>query len=278
MHSLQWIDKLEAAVGLPVLTANQVTVWQGIRLLGDVPRYEALGTLFRTRRRLIAHDQKPSGRRPFAPVVQESTASLIANRVREAIAEGHIAPGAQLGEAELARELGVSRGPLREGLQRLTAEGLVVSIRNRGLFVIDITPERVADVYVARQAVERAAAEQVHLGDPRAAGEALMAIIDTMAVAPDSHAVGDADIVFHERLVALADSPRLSRMHSILLIETRICIRALEVSYGHGDVRFGEHRAIAQSFLDGDARLTDELLVAHMKDAVQRLTVAATAV
>ena len=48
MHSLQWIDRLEAAVGLPVLTANQVTVWQGLRLLGDVPRYETLGTLFRT--------------------------------------------------------------------------------------------------------------------------------------------------------------------------------------------------------------------------------------
>jgi maleate cis-trans isomerase len=48
MHSLQWIDKLEAAVGLPVLTANQVTVWQGLRLLGDVPRYETLGTLFDT--------------------------------------------------------------------------------------------------------------------------------------------------------------------------------------------------------------------------------------
>ena len=60
----------------------------------------------------------------------------------------------------------MSRGPLREGLQRLTAEGLLVSIRNRGLFVIDITPERVGDVYVARQAVERAAAEQVHLRDP----------------------------------------------------------------------------------------------------------------
>jgi maleate cis-trans isomerase len=48
MHSLQWIDKLEAAVGLPVLTANQVTVWQGLRLLGDVPRYDTVGTLFRT--------------------------------------------------------------------------------------------------------------------------------------------------------------------------------------------------------------------------------------
>ena len=161
-------------------------------------------------------------RRPFEPVVQESTASMIANRVRDAIAQGHIAPGTQLGEAELARELGVSRGPLREGLQRLTAEGLLVSIRNRGLFVIEITPERVGDVYVARQAVERAAAEQIHLRDPRAAGAALMTIIEAMAVAPDSHAVGDADIAFHERLVALAESPRLTRMHNILLIESRV--------------------------------------------------------
>lgn len=48
MHSLQWIDRLESAVGLPVLTANQVTVWQGLKLLGDVPRYDTLGTLFRT--------------------------------------------------------------------------------------------------------------------------------------------------------------------------------------------------------------------------------------
>jgi maleate cis-trans isomerase len=49
MHSLQWVDELEAAAGVPVLTANQVTVWHGLNLLGDVPRYDTLGTLFRTR-------------------------------------------------------------------------------------------------------------------------------------------------------------------------------------------------------------------------------------
>jgi maleate cis-trans isomerase len=49
MHSLQWIDQLEAAVGLPVLSANQVTVWQGLNLLGEIPRYDTLGTLFRER-------------------------------------------------------------------------------------------------------------------------------------------------------------------------------------------------------------------------------------
>jgi len=46
MHSLGWLNALEAAVGKPVLTANQVTVWEGLRLLGPVPRFDSLGSLF----------------------------------------------------------------------------------------------------------------------------------------------------------------------------------------------------------------------------------------
>ena len=227
----------------------------------------------------IGPPRSPSGRRFIAPVVQESTPAMIAKRVRDAIAHGEIAPGAQLGEAELSRSLGVSRGPLREGLQRLTQEGLLISIRNRGLFVIQMTPERVRDMYVARQAVERAAAEQIHLKDPEGGGGQLMEVIDVMArAAADPHRaeggdeVGDADIAFHELLVELADSPRLSRMHETLITETRMCIHALEETYADDDVRVEEHRAIAQSFLDRKPRLTDRLLVAHMKDAVRRLT------
>lgn len=48
MHSLAWLDELEAAAGKPVLTANQVTVWEGLRLLGPVPRLEGMGSLFLT--------------------------------------------------------------------------------------------------------------------------------------------------------------------------------------------------------------------------------------
>jgi maleate cis-trans isomerase len=47
MHTLRWVNQLEDAVGLPVLTANQVTVWEGLSLLGPVPTYENLGTLFK---------------------------------------------------------------------------------------------------------------------------------------------------------------------------------------------------------------------------------------
>lgn len=47
MHSLMWLDDLEAAVGKPVLTANQVTVWEGLRIAGGSTRHDGLGSLFR---------------------------------------------------------------------------------------------------------------------------------------------------------------------------------------------------------------------------------------
>jgi maleate cis-trans isomerase len=49
MHTLAIIHELEAAVGKPVLTANQVTVWKGLQLLGPIPALPGLGTLFEDR-------------------------------------------------------------------------------------------------------------------------------------------------------------------------------------------------------------------------------------
>ncbi len=46
MHSLLWLDELEDAVGKPVLTANQVTVWQGLRIAGGPLEWPGLGRLF----------------------------------------------------------------------------------------------------------------------------------------------------------------------------------------------------------------------------------------
>lgn len=212
---------------------------------------------------------------PFIqPLVRESTPSIIADKLRRAIGHGELAPGAQLGEAELARGLGVSRGPLREGMQRLTQEGLLVSVRNRGLFVIEMTPENVRDMYVARSAVERAAAEQIFRHDPVTAGDRLVEVAREMSSAAarnDTVAVGDADVRFHEVLVSLAESPRLTRIHKTLLTETRMCIRALKDAYAEPEDRVAEHLGIAEAFKATDPQLVDRLLVAHMDDAVVRI-------
>ncbi|WP_406056910.1 GntR family transcriptional regulator [Kribbella sp. NBC_00889] len=207
------------------------------------------------------------------PLAQESTPSIIADKLRKAIGHGELKPGTQLGEADLARKLGVSRGPLREGMQRLTQEGLLVAIRNRGLFVIDMTADDVQDMYLAREAIERAAARKIMLGDHKAAGEQLLAIVHEMAAAEgDPAAVGELDIAFHERLVELAASSRLSRMHRTYITETRMCIHALEETYTTSEVRVGEHERLAEAIRNGDGLHADDLLIAHMDDAIARLT------
>jgi DNA-binding GntR family transcriptional regulator len=208
----------------------------------------------------------------IAPLMQQSTPSIIADKLRHAIGHGELKPGAQLSEAELARKFGVSRGPLREGMQRLTQEGLLVSIRNRGLFVIEMTPDDVRDMYLAREAIERAAARKILEGDYVAAGDALLEIVEQMTAATTPADVGELDIAFHVRLVELANSPRLARMHRTFVTETRMCIHALEESYSVSDVRGEEHRAVASAIRSGDLKRTDELLIEHMDDAINRLT------
>ena len=176
-----------------------------------------------------------------------------------------------MGEAELARKFGVSRGPVREAMSRLTQEGLLLPIRNRGLFVIHMTAEDIRDMYLAREAIERAAARKIIDGDHAAAGDELLLIVEQMTRATTPAEVSEVDIAFHERLLQLANSPRLSRMHQTFITETRMCIHCLDETYAVSEVRGEEHRALANAIRAGDRELTDRLLIAHMDDAVARL-------
>ncbi|WPU09467.1 GntR family transcriptional regulator [Pseudarthrobacter oxydans] len=208
------------------------------------------------------------------PVVQESTPAIIARRIREAIARGDFAPGIQLGEAELAKELGVSRGPLREAMQRLTQEGLLVSHRNRGLFVVTMDEDDFRDVYLARTAVEAAAISRVASTNPEGNAAKLMEAVHAMedtADSPNSEAMTEADMSFHALLVELAGSPRLKRMHDTLLTETRMCLNALKSTYHTADRRIAEHKGIAEAISRGDADLAEKLMAEHMDDALMRL-------
>lgn len=226
-----------------------------------------------------AHDPEsavgldPAG---LEPVVRESTPALIARTLRRAISDGRFPPGTQLGEAGLARSLGVSRGPLREAMQRLTQEGLLVSHRNRGLFVPDLTLEAVEDMYLLRTTVETAALERVlHLGWGPDAADALDVAVDAMAALahePRSAAMVAADLDFHHALVEAARSPRLSRVHETVLVETSMCLHAMRGTYTDAESRLAEHRAIAGAVRDGDPGRARVLLVEHMRDGLARVS------
>lgn len=208
------------------------------------------------------------------PIARAPTALIIARRIREAIRDGTVTPGTRMVETRLAEQLGVSRAPVREALQRLIQEGLAVNKR-RGVFIRELTSEDVLDVYLARTACETAAAEAIIQASQDVDWsilETALSSLEAAAVASDLRSTLEADRLFHEKLVEAANSPRLTRMFATLLVETAICLRQLEGAYTEGTHLAEEHRRILTALKAGDRDEVAKAITAHMDDAVRHLT------
>src|SRR5690625_1617104 len=215
----------------------------------------------------------------LTPPRRQSTVEYLAEPLRDAVMTGALPPGTQLGEADLAERFEVSRGPLREAMQRLVSEGLLHAITNRGVFVSELTAADVRDVYRTRSVIERGALEIVlaerRQETYRALGEPLEAM-RAAAEQSDGSAMSDADLQFHDVLVDSSASPRLRRAMRTLLVETRVgetrsCLEGLEVTYPGLWAQVREHEELREAIAGEPAARVKALLEAHLDDAVERL-------
>jgi DNA-binding GntR family transcriptional regulator len=208
------------------------------------------------------------------PIEREPTSSIIASAIRDRIMDGAFPPGMQLGEAQLARSLGVSRGPVREAMQRLIQEGLLHNERHRGVFVTTLDEGDVADIYLARSAIERvAAAALVASGDPAAFAE-LQSLVDQMDAALGESSwsrLMDLDLAFHQRMVERSGSKRLIRMYQSLVVETRMSLARLEPAYPRYSAIVAEHRVLLEALASGDAARAMACVDEHLDHAVSSL-------
>lgn len=85
-----------------------------------------------------------------SPLSSGTGAGQVYRRVREAILHGGLAPGRVVSQVQLARELGVSRTPLREAVRMLQREGLVAGEANRMVRVVTFSIEDVEELYAVR--------------------------------------------------------------------------------------------------------------------------------
>lgn len=212
---------------------------------------------------------------PLAPLRRESTASLIADQIRAGIMEGRFAPGEQMSEVWLAQQLDVSRGVLREAMQRLVQEGLLRSERYRGLFVIELDTDDVRDIYLAREAIELAAVRALIRGRDPGASDPLFKIVKRMETAARSRrasSLAQLDLRFHAQLVEASGSPRLKRALGALLVETQMCLNRLPQRYPDPGELVAEHRELLAAIFARDEPRALDLVRAHMADAVERLS------
>ena len=136
--------------------------------------------------------------------------------LRDEILADHLLPGTELSEVALSRELAISRGPIREAMGRLAAEGLITMRPRRRAEVRSLTPQELIDAYQVREALEVMA---VRLLIPRVT-EADLArleeLIDQMAAHSAEGAVHEffaANVSFHELVCELSGNPKLQEVH-----------------------------------------------------------------
>ena len=208
-------------------------------------------------------------------IPRETFASMVGERIRSNVIDGTLPAGSQLNEVELAASFGVSRGPVREALQRLIQEGLLRSEPHRGVFVPVMTDDDIDDVYLAREALETAAVRRIAImGWSAPAFKALDRVVREMRKAADAgnwQTVASRDLDFHTELVSAAASPRLERMFTTVISETRLCLGMLTNAYDGRELLVEEHRQIAEMIRDDATDAAVEVLKKHFDDAIVTL-------
>ncbi len=209
------------------------------------------------------------------PVPIKATSALIADQLRDRIVDGTFPPGTQMIEGQLSQQLGVSRGPVREALQRLIQEGLLTSLRNRGVFVVEFGPDDVVEIYDARRAIERFAALELHRDKPADHLEELAGIVGKMRQAArvgNPQKLAAWDIAFHDALVRSSRNRRLSRMFSTLMAETQICMSTVSSKYTQLSDLVDEHQQLLDVIQTGTKSAVLKVIDEHLKSAVTALT------
>jgi DNA-binding GntR family transcriptional regulator len=200
-------------------------------------------------------------------VERASTTEQVLTELRDAIVDGRIPQGVQLREVHLARQLGTGRSAVREAIRQLVQEGLVHHELHRGAGVRVVSLAEYRDVYGAREVIESGAVRRVLESQRPIETAPLRAALDALrdALAPDGNLSDEAiaaDVRFHQELVRLCGSPRLTRAHDTLAAETRLLLRHHPL-YPPTDYA-GEHERLLEALERRDPR-TPELVAQHLR-------------
>ena len=209
------------------------------------------------------------------PAPSLSSPDTVAEALLDGIKTGRFVPGQRLIEADLTAELDVSRGPVREALKRLAAEGIVHLIPHRGAYIRKLTRREVMDLLTIQETLTalaaRLAAENIAAGDNaarfRAAYEALAGYRDH----PGPDAILDERAQFYETLVAISGNRELSRFVPIPqtnLLRTQLSRHG---SAKYRERQFREYDAIAKHVLDGNGPGAESVTRRHIRNSRQSI-------
>ncbi|WP_326709810.1 MULTISPECIES: GntR family transcriptional regulator [unclassified Streptomyces] len=194
----------------------------------------------------------------------------MAHALREEMYRGTLTGGTSLRESNVAESLGVSRSTVREALQILTSEGLLVRRPNRGVEVRQLTEAEIEDVFKARRVLETAAARSV----VQATRTDLMTLIavqrdfeEAVASSAAASVVTEAHLAVHVAIVGLLGSPRLTTTARDLMSEIKLAVATTDRTSDDLPAQVEQHRAIVELLRQAKGEDAAQLLEAHLAHA-----------
>jgi len=201
-------------------------------------------------------------------------ASLVQQEIERQILSGELQAGARLNELEIARNLGISRAPVRESLRTLEQAGLVVSRKNYGVFVRAISIDEVAEIYQARACIDAGVGQELarHIADGELTElEQMAARMESAFAADDASAYHELNVAFHERMVEMTGNRTLLEIYRRLLNE--LALYRLHSLARPGAMRHSvdEHRDILAAIRAGDGDAAGRIMREHILASRERL-------
>lgn len=185
--------------------------------------------------------------------------------LREMILSGRLAPGSRLNEVELAASLGVSRGPLREAIQRLVAEGLLTLVTHRGAHVRTFVPSELRDLYELREALETHGTRLAATRSTAAARKKLASMLSRTERHLTSEDPYPSDLDFHASLMTLSGNEALVNAARDVDRQIRLARSVSGNDPERARRAFEEHRAVLAALESGDPDAATEAMRTHLR-------------
>ena len=189
--------------------------------------------------------------------------------LRSGILENRFPPGYRLIEADITRDLGVSRGPVREGLRRLSAEGLIKLVPNRSAMVRGLSLREASELFQIRVVLETLAAQLAaeKIGDPDRRKRFEQAIKPIWSEEPrlDLRTYTAENNRFHQAVLECADNEQLSSICAQLSMPFTQVVRDIKPDHLQNSVK--DHRQIAKYILAESPKMAGERMQKHLDRA-----------
>ena len=214
-----------------------------------------------------------AGRETAAPMRTGLTVNEIYEQLKQMAVLYEIRPGERFNELELAERFNVSRTPIREALNRLVAENLLVFVPNRGFFIRELEGKDVFDLFELRRSIETTA---VTLACERASDNDIKALrrfwkqVMKNAARMSSSELVVKDEQFHLELAALSGNAEIGRV--LQGINARIhYVRWVDVDQRRNEA-FTEHLEILDALAERDAERCATLTDTHIRWRMEEIT------